>query len=132
MARTTLQNTLSELYGLLASDANGTPRTSLSTAGCSKVYDKEPGAGGWVKPCSITMAPVGLEPTEWTIALRVYVDDQYGERAQDLMVDVTVAADILLAGGQGYGPSRWDMGWSPELNCWVSMSTVMVGREDGF
>lgn len=132
MSRTTLQNTLTELYGLLASDANGTPRTSLATAGCAKVYDREPGAGGWVKPASITMFPSGLEPTEWTVDLRVYVDNQYGERAQDLLVDVTVAADVLLAAGAGYGPSRWDMGWSPDLDCWVSTCTLQVGREDGF
>lgn len=130
MSRTTLQNTLTEMFGLLASDAVGTPVASLSTAGCVKVYPHEPGAGGVVKPCSVTISPAAIRPTDWMVAVRVYVDDQYPDRAQDLVVDVPVAVSALLV--PGYGPDEWDMGWQPELGCWLASSLVTVGREDGF
>lgn len=132
MARTTFQNALTELYGLLASDANGTPRTGISTAGCAKVYSHEPGAGGIVKPCSITLSPAGIDPTDWRVAVRVYAQDNNPAKCQDLIVDVTVAAGTLLAGGQGYGPDRWDYEFVDEIKAWVASSEVMVGREDGF
>lgn len=127
-----MQATMAEVFGLLAADANGTPEDALVTAGCSKVYDVEPGAPGWVKPCSVTIAPAGIDPTDWLVAVRVYVDDQYPGRSQDLLIDVTVAVDAILGDGEGYGPSRWDMGWQPELGCWIASTTLLVGREDGF
>lgn len=131
MSRTTLQNTLAELFTLLAA-TDGTPVASLATAGCSKVYPHEPGASGVVKPCSVTIAPTRIEPTDWTITLRVYVQDLHPEKAQDLLVDVPVAVSNLLLSGVGYGPDRWEMGWDPDIGCWAAISEVMVGREDGF
>ena len=132
MTRTTFQNAMAELFDVLTIDDNGTPESSLGDAGCRKVYDHEPGAGGWVKPCAITLSPAGIEPLEWLIALRVYVDDQYGPRAQDLLVEVAVAAGALLRDAVGYGPDRFDFGWATDLGCWVGTSTLAVGREDGF
>lgn len=132
MSRTTFQNSLAEVFGVLAADAAGTPEAALVTAGCKRVYDVEPGASGWLKPCSMTVAPEAIDPEFWMIAVRVYVDDQYGARAQDLLVDVTVAADSLLKAGEGYGPSRWALGWQPDLSCWLATTSLMVGREDGF
>jgi len=131
VSRTTFQNALSEIYGLLASDSAGTPRASLSSAGCVRVLPYDGGAGGTAKPCSITVSPLGMEPFDWTIAVRVYVADQDQNRAQDLLVDVTVAADALLMAGEGYGPSRWQFGWEENIG-WYSATEVNVGREDGF
>lgn len=131
MARTTLQNALSELHGLLASDTSTyTPQSSLSTLGVVRVYPHEPGASGVSKPCSVTISPSGMEPTEWRITIRVYVDDQDPARAQDLLIDVPVAIDQLLP--SGYGPSRWEMGWDPDIKCWAAVEELMVGREDYF
>lgn len=131
MSRTTFQNALAEIYGLLASDSAGTPRASLSSAGCVRVLPYDGAAGGAARPCSVTVSPLGIEPTDWTIAVRVYVSDQDPARAQDLLVDNTVAVDTLLAGGQGYGPSRWQFGWDETIG-WFAASEVQVGREDGF
>jgi hypothetical protein len=132
VSRTTLQNTLTEMYGLLASDANGTPVTALANAGATKVYPHEPGAAGVVKPCGVTISPSAIEPLEWGVALRVYVADLTPDKAQDLLIDVPVAIDALLAAGQGYGPSNWEMGWEQDIGCWAAVSTLRVGREDGF
>jgi hypothetical protein len=130
MSRTTLQNALAELYGLLA-DSDGNPVATLSALGVAKCYPHEPGAGGWVKPCSITLFPSGIEPTEWTISVRVYVaGDVPPAEAQDFLIDVPVAVmDLLTA---GYGPDRWQMGWNIDLDCYLAMSEIVVGREDGF
>jgi hypothetical protein len=132
LARTTLQATLAELFALLSTGTDGTPETALVDAGCTKVYPHEPGATGVVKPCSVTISPAGIEPLDWRIAVRVYVDDQHPERAQDLLIEVPVAVDSLLKPGLGYGPSRWDMGWVEEIGCWAATCELMVGREDGF
>jgi len=131
VSRTTYQNALAELFGLLA-DANGNPVASLASSGAVKVFPHEPGAGGWVKPCSVTMWPSGMTPYDWTVTLRVYVADVDPATAQDLLIDNAVVIDSLLLTGAGYGPSNWAFGWSPELGCYVGTSEVMVGREDGF
>ena len=130
MARTTFQNTLTELLALLA-DTDGNPVSSLSTAGVKKVYPHEPGATGVVKPCSVTIDPAGMDPTEWRIMLRVYVSgDLPPEASQDRLIDVPVAIDALLTAG--YGPSRWEFAWDDEIQARVALCELMVGREDGF
>ena len=130
MSRTTFQGALAELYATLTT--NGHPITTLSTAGVAKVYPAEPGAGGWVKPCSVTLEPAGITPTEWEVAVRVYVDDQYADRAQDLLIDATVAVGDALRDAAAFGPDQWQMGWQADLGCRVAMTEVQVGREDGF
>lgn len=133
MSRTTFQNAISELHGLLANTTTNVPVASLDAAGVQVVYPYEPGAAGWIKPCSVTLSPSGIDPTDWRIDVRVYVDGgQSMSAAQDLLIDVTVAVGDLLKAGAGYGPDRWQMGWTPELECFVALSTVEVGREDGF
>ena len=130
MARTTFQNTLAEL-ALLLGDASGNPVASLLAAGCAHVYPHEPGAAGWTKPCSVTLTPSAIEPTDWQISVRVYVaGDVAMDVAQDKLIDVAVAVGQLLTAG--YGPDRWQFGWQPDLDCWVGLSEIMVGREDGF
>lgn len=132
MSRTTYQTAIAEMVALLA-DTSGVPVTALSTAGAVKVFDHEPGAEGWLHPCSVTLSPAGMEPTDWLVAVRVYVDGKVvAATAQDLLVDVSVKVDQLLRDGVAFGPSRWAFGWEPNLGCWVAQSDVMIGREDGF
>lgn len=132
MSRTTFQNALAELFALLA-DTNGVPVASLSTAGAVKVYPHEPGAAGWQNPCSVTLSPGGIDPTDWVVTVRVYVAGTVlPATAQDLLIDVTVCVGDLLFDGVGYGPDRWAFQWVTELDCWVASSEVMIGREDGF
>ena len=132
MSRTTFQNTLTELFALLA-DTDGNPVASLATAGAVKVYPHEPGSSGVAQPCSVTIDFGGIEPTDWVISVRVYVAGKVlGAASQDLRVDVPVAVSALLRDGAGYGPDRWQPQWLPELESWVISSEVLVGREDGF
>lgn len=132
MSRTTFQNALTELFGLLA-DSNGVPVASLSSAGVAKVYPHEPGATGWTHPCSLTLWPAAILPVDWRVTLRLYVAGKVEPAtAQDYLIDSAVATDALLLTGAGYGPSNWEFGWSPELDCYVGTSDVMIGREDGF
>lgn len=132
MSRTTFQNALAELHALLA-DSSNVPVSGLSSAGAKVVYPFEPGAAGWIKPCSVTLSPSGIEPTDWLVDVRVYVDaGQDPAAAQDLLVDVSVKVGDLLRAGAAFGPDQWQMGYQPDLDCWVSVSTVRVGREDGF
>ena len=132
MSRTTLQNTLTELYGILSSDAVGTPVASLATAGCVKVYPHEPGAGGVVRPCSVTIDVASIDSLDWGIAVRVYVSDQDPARAQDLKINVPVAVDALMTAG--YGPSRWSFDVADLSTGIIHLATceLAVGREDGF
>lgn len=129
MSRTTFQNTLTELFALLA-DTNGVPVATLASAGVVKVYPHEPGATGVVKPCSVTLSPSMIDTLDWQITIRVYVADTTPAAAQDLCIDVPVTIDGLLTAG--FGPSRWEIGWQPEIGCWLATSVLAVGREDGF
>lgn len=132
MSRTTVAGAATELYDLLTTDANGTPETVLSTAGVTKVYPRDPGAGGVVKPCSVTLQYAGWTPTDWRFAVRVYINDANDLTAQDRMISVTTALDSLLRDGAAFGPSQGEVGWEDEIKSWVAVSEVMVGREDGF
>lgn len=133
MSRTTFQDALAELHGLLANTSTNVPVAALATVGVAVVYPYEPGAAGWIKPCSVTLSPAGIDPTDWLVDVRVYVDGgQNPARAQDLLIDVSVEVGKLLLAGAAYGPDRWQFGWQPDLDCWIATSTVSIGREDGF
>jgi hypothetical protein len=131
VSRSTFQNAIDELEALLVTTGT-TPHASLSSAGVTLVLDHEPGAEGIPKGCAVTLSPVGIEPDLWTIRVRLYIADRPADAAQALMIAATVAVDARIRGGVGFGPSRWEMGWSPELACWVSWSDLQVGREDYF
>lgn len=133
MSRATLSAALDELFGLLSADGTSAPVSALTSAGVVRVLDHEPGAAGVPKPCAVTMEPVGIDPTEWVVRVRVYVAGELAPKtAQDRTVDAVVAVDSVLKAGDGYGPSSWQMGWNEELGCHIAFSDVMVGREDGF
>jgi hypothetical protein len=131
VSRTTFQNALAEMHALLGNVTTFAPVASLATAGAKVVFPFEPGAAGWVKPCSVTMSPAGMDATDWQVLVRVYVDaGQAPAVAQDLLIDVTVAVGARLASGSGYGPDEWRFDYIDALDCWVASSTVLIGRED--
>lgn len=133
MSRTTFQSAIAELHALLGDDETFAPVTALANAGCVRALPYEPGATGWAKPCTVTVSPEGIDPTDWRISVRVYVDaGQAPATAQNLLIDVTVAVGNALRDGAAYGPDEWQFTYSPDLDAWVGLSTVRVGREDGF
>ena len=131
MSRTTLANALDEMFGLISATGGQNPVASLVSAGVQKVLDHEPGAAGVPKPCSVTMEPAGIEPTDWMVRVRVYVAGELPPKtAQDLMVNAVVATAAVLKAGVGYGPLSWQMGWNDEIGAYVAVSDVAIGRED--
>lgn len=131
MARTTFQGAIDELESLLVTSGT-TPHASLSAAGVTHVLDHEPGAEGVPSGVTLTLSPGWIEPTDWGIRLRVYISDRPAKAAQDLMVAVAVAVESRVRSNDGFQPVRTDMGWQPELGCWLVTEDVMVGREDAF
>jgi len=130
VSRTTIANTLAEIVALFGA-ADGTPVAALTAAGVTHVYGFEPGAGGVKKPCSVTVAFSGLDPTDTLFTVRVYVSgDTPPTTAQDLLIASVDACDDALLGGVGFGPSAWDVGWVAELGAWIAVSQVRAGRED--
>lgn len=128
MSRTSFTNALSELYGLLA-NATGTPVASLLAAGVTRVYSHEPKPGDTLKGCFVTVAPAGMTPTDWLIAMRVYVTwDVSAELAQTMLVNAAVAADNLMT--DGWGPSSWTFEAVPEIEAFVATNLLICGRED--
>ena len=131
MSRTTLADALDEMFGLISATGGQTPVASLVSAGVQKVLDHEPGAAGVPKPCSVTMEPAGIEPTDWLVRVRVYVAGELPPKtAQDLLVNAVVATAAVLKAGVGYGPLSWQMGWNDEIAAYVAVSDVAIGRED--
>lgn len=129
MARDTFANSLAELYNLLAADANGTPRTALSSVGVVAVYDHEPKPGDALRNCFVTVAPAGMTPEYWVIAQRVYSMWDVGAKdAQDVCLAAMVAVDNLMT--DGFGPAQWD--WQPfdNLGAFVATNILMVPRSD--
>ena len=130
MSRTTFANALDELFGLLSA-AGTAPKQDLLDAGVRFVLDHEPGAAGVPKPCSVTMEPAGIDPTDWMVRVRVYVAGELPPKtAQDLLVNAAVATAAVLKTGVGYGPLSWQMGWNDEIAAYVAVSDVAIGRED--
>lgn len=129
MARTSFAATISELYGLLAADALGTPKSSLQAAGVIAVYDHEPKPGDALRNCFVTIAPAGMTPDAWLIAQRVYCTwDESAKVAQDTALTVMVAVDDLMT--DGFGPSQWEWSAVPEIGAFVATNVLMVTRAD--
>lgn len=129
MARTSFADTLTELYGLLATDSVGTPAAALATAGAIAVYDHEPKPGDALRNCFVTVAPVGMTPDYWQLAVRVYSTwDDGAKQAQDRLLAAMVAADEAMT--DGFGPSDWQMAAMADLGAFVATNLLYVGRDD--
>jgi hypothetical protein len=129
MARTTFAAALDELYDLLTVDAYGTPISDLAAAGIIAVYDHEPKPGDGLRACFVTIAPYGMDPEHWQIALRVYAAwDEGAHAAQDTALAAMIAVDNSMT--DGFGPSSWDWMPAPDLGAFVVTNLVLVGRAD--
>lgn len=131
MARDTLANAKTELFGLLGTATTYVPVSSLVTAGVVKVYDHEPRPGDALKGCFVTVEWAGMTPEYWLFAVRVYVSgDVNAKSASDYTLAAAVAVDALVNNG-GFGGSEWSGPvWAEDLNAFVATNTVMCGRSD--
>lgn len=109
-------------------------RADVATAlnavtGVTTAYDHEPTTHG--KPVALTVSSAGIAPTDYLIAVRIYVTTETPvEEAQATMDAVVEAADNALPSWAG--PSNWSIEWDQEEGQLVATCILEVGREDGF
>lgn len=100
-----------------------------SVSGVTTAYDHEPVAHD--KPVALTVSSAGIAPTDYLIAVRIYVTTEIPvEDAQDKMDSVLEAADNALPSWAG--PSQWSIEWDQEQGQLVATCVLEIGREDGF
>lgn len=123
MARTSLGAAKAELFALVT--------TPSLPSGLTMAYDHEPLAGNVQKPNALTISTAGMSPTDYLIALRLYVSaEPDAETANDDLDSLIMAVDGRMTGG--FGPSEWEVAYEPELVAFVATNVLRVGREDRF
>lgn len=121
MARTSLAAAKAELHALITT--GGLP------AGVTVSYAHEPAPGHLQKPAAITIFTAGMSPTDYLIALRIYVTtDVDAVKAQDDLDTLIMLVDARMT--SGFGPSNWDVEWFADLGALVATCVFEVGRED--
>lgn len=77
---------------------------------------------------TVTVALAGLDPTEHTLDIRVYVSDLQPGDSADILDDTVSAVDVALP------PSSPRSDWRVELDeprrTWIATTSVQIGRED--
>lgn len=129
MTPTSIANAKTDLYNLLASDSNGTPKTSISTY-VTKVYGYEPGHNDIVQGCPVTIlsSRLGMEEIEFTV--RIYQAVDHFKNAQDNLDGAVWAVDAAIGASAEYGRSDWQIGFDQSLGVLVAQSSVICGRQD--
>lgn len=131
MAATSLSGARSDLFALLTSDATtGAPWASLTAV--TKVYKYEPLPGDILKPVSITILTVGMDPEYFGFELRIYAADGANAQTQANLDTAIEQVDARLRASAEFGPSEWAIDWADELGAWVARTSLKAGREDYF
>jgi hypothetical protein len=76
---------------------------------------------------TVTVSSAGVEPTEWVLAVRVYVNGIQPAEAQDTLDQVVVQVD---AGLTHVPRSEWGFEWDDARTAFVATTTVQYPRED--
>ena len=119
MARTTLSETIAELYAL------------VDDVDVESTYDFEPANREMWLPSALTIYVAAWTPDSWVILLRLYVEMVEGsEEAQTKLYALAVEVENRLSAA--YGPSSWTFEYDRELGLQVGTLTLEVGREDYF
>lgn len=126
---TSIKGAVDQIAGLFsASYPTGTPVASLTAAGVVKAYDHEPSTV--LRGVSITTSFDGMDDTDWSIAVRLYVTDTDPRTAQRLMWDAVEAVDDVLRTGEVIGPSDWTPPvFDREESVHMIQTTQKVGRD---
>lgn len=123
MSVDTLVNAKAELYGLL--QTGGTPTVS----GVTVVYDHEPKKIDG--PVAVTLSTDGMSPTEWRIALRLYISISADQKAGwDSVDSLMPAVDHKI--NAHFGPSDWTVERTEQGDYLVATNILEVGRADYF
>jgi hypothetical protein len=76
---------------------------------------------------TVTVSSAGMEPTEYVLAVRVYVNGIQAAEAQDVLDRTVVQVD---AGLTHVPRTDWDFEWDDARNAFVASTTVQYARED--
>lgn len=126
MSRTTLANAKAELVALLVT--GGAPAVS----GVTQVYGYDPPVKDLAGPVAIAVSTDSVTPTEWRLAVRIYITATVdAKQAQDDLDTLIPAVDAKLT--SGFGPSQWTIDLPSEERPFYTATHVLeVGREDYF
>jgi len=125
---TTLAEAKESLYEeLTTSSGTGRPIPILSTV--QRVYKGEPPAGEMVGPVALSISTQSLTPTEFTFAIRAYVQMSIGViRAQDTLDDVVYTLEANLA--DRYPRNTWNWSYAEAFDCLVAETEINYPRDD--
>lgn len=76
---------------------------------------------------TVTVSSAGVSPTDWTIAVRVYVVGTQPDDAQNTLDDTVVLIDAGLTSAPR---STWVFEYSDNRQAFVATVACLVGRED--
>ena len=112
------------------SGARASLSAALDAAVSYPVMDHEPAPGGLAKPTYITVAPAGIAPTEFLLAVRCYSDTSRTrpEDALDALEGMTQAVEDALPVGVPRG--TWQLEWSEPQNAYVGTFIAEFPRDD--
>lgn len=130
MTPTSLAAAKTDLYNLLASDANGTPKTAMAAAGVSKVYGYEPGHSDIVAGTPVTILSSRLGAEEFEFAVRIYQTLDHIHNAQDTLDAAVWAADAALSASAEFQRSDWQIAYDQSTGTLVAQTLVICGRQD--
>lgn len=129
MAPTSFAAAKTDLYNLLASDANGTPKTSIS-AYVSKVYGYEPAHSDIIAGTPVTILSSRLGALEFELAVRIYQTLDHPKNAQDNLDAAVSAVDAALNASAEYQRSDWQIAYDTNVNALIAQTLVVCGRQD--
>lgn len=126
---TSVAQARADLWGLFASDANGTPVPALWNLGVVGAFGYEPKSVP--KGTAVTAFVVNMTPDRFIYEVRVYRslgDDVV--KAQDDLDAVVDAVDGLLGVTGRWGPSSWAFGQTGEGDALLATCRLERIRED--
>jgi hypothetical protein len=74
----------------------------------------------------VTVSSAGIDPTEWLLAVRVYVSGLQPLEAQNLLDQSAVRVDAAL----NVPRSDWDFEWDDTRGAFLASTTIQYPRED--
>jgi len=115
---------------LCESPLEGTPHADIAPWVAS-VYRNEPRPGELPKPAGITLFTDGIDPTEYRIRVRIYVDpsQSVGEMQDHMDCAIEAVADLLDSDPQ-FGRASWEHGYDASIDALIAQAVYEVGRED--
>ena len=124
--------TLAEAKETLYEELTSTPGTGLPIPALSiiqRVYKGEPPAGEMVGPTALSISTQSISPTDFTFALRAYVQMSIGViRAQELLDDIVYTLEANLP--NRYTRNTWNWSYAEAFDCLVAETEIDYPRDD--